>query len=187
MKGKNIESLSEWRPSVHEVVAECFAEINDKPCWNPKQGHGSFITIEFGEPHLIVRATASPTDKHPERRIATVRGDWHLWIYCCGWIIVQDGQQLAHSESSRETIGFALARLSGQILIRVSVVPETGASVFEFDLGGRLETSRQIEPPNEEPDENWMLFDNKENVLSYRADGKYAYHHKDEITNEWFS
>jgi hypothetical protein len=28
--------------------------ILGKPCWNVKRGHGSFLTLEFGQPHLVV-------------------------------------------------------------------------------------------------------------------------------------
>jgi hypothetical protein len=180
-----MELFSERLPTVHEKVADCFSRIADKPCWDPKQGHGSFLTFEFGEPYLTIREINDTKSKNAKRRTVTVRGAWHLWIYCCHWKISQDEQETAHSESSRETIEIALARLRGQILSSVSVIPESGASVFEFDLGGRLETSRYIDLSGEDPDENWFLSDNQGKVLSYRADGRYSYHRSDETTFEW--
>jgi hypothetical protein len=32
-----------------------FKGILGKPCWDVKPGHGSFLTMEFGKPHLEVR------------------------------------------------------------------------------------------------------------------------------------
>ena len=56
--------------------------------------HGSFVTLEFGEPHLEVR---EPRDAEPDtspklrelfaRRNVTIRGEWHLWVYCSSWSI----------------------------------------------------------------------------------------------------
>lgn len=56
-------------------------------CWIPRQGHGTGITIEFGEPHLSVQepmtAVGPATDrvrKVLSRRRVFIVGDWHLWI-----------------------------------------------------------------------------------------------------------
>ncbi len=180
------EFSSRKKPTIHKIVADRFAKINDKPCWNPRQGHGSSLTFEFGEPHLIIEERNSKRSQYGKRRNATVRGEWHLWIYCCHWNISLEGRLAAHSESSREIIEIALAHLRGQILTKVSVTPRTGASSFEFDLGGRLET-RRYEHFNDdgEPYPSWMFFDNQEHVLTYRADGKYAYQLSIKPTESW--
>jgi hypothetical protein len=43
-------------------------------------------------------------------------------------------------------------------------------SVFEFDLGGRLETK-----PYDRTSEQWLLYEPNGDVLAVRADRKYSY------------
>ncbi|HEY9789259.1 MAG TPA: hypothetical protein V6D22_02590 [Candidatus Obscuribacterales bacterium] len=194
MSDKIYDLASRERPTVHKAVADSFAQIKDKPCWNAKQGHGSFLTFEFGEPSLVVneyqRTSGKPgPDENPKvsRRTATVRGQWHLYIFCCHWkITFNDGTEAA-SDSSREEIEKALAKLSGQILSKATVAPRNGSSQFVFDLGGKLQTMPYEENTRSgEPHENWMFFE-AENVLTYRADGKYAFHPPDKTSKEWFT
>ena len=75
------------RPKIEEVISAVLGKI----AWGVKQGYGSFLTFEFGDPHLRIREPGSiSTDasetvrKHCSRRILTVCGDWHLRIFCCG-------------------------------------------------------------------------------------------------------
>ena len=105
-----------------------FAPMYGLPSWRVEQGHGSFITIEFGEQTRFVG------------RSAHVHGDWHLWIYMCGWSISVDDQELAHSESDRVTIARALGVLNGQALTRYEAVAGNDTRRrFTFDLGCNLE------------------------------------------------
>ena len=60
--------------------------------------------------------------------------------------------------------------LDGQRLVKAWVVPRGMRSVFEFDLGGRLETK-----PFDRSSEQWLLFEPRGNVLLVRADKKYWY------------
>lgn len=138
------------------------------PAWNAQQGHGSFLTFEFGQPRLVVREWQS--SKGDLRRHAYAQGQWHLWIYCCHWRITQDRQQSAHSEDTRETIGRAVVQLAGQLLTAVNVTPQDGKSTFHFDLGGRIETWPY---GDDSSDEQWMIL-SATDAFSFRADGHYA-------------
>lgn len=138
------------------------------PAWGVKQGHGSFLTFEFGEPELAVEERH--TAERGLRRSAHVHGQWHLWIYCCHWRVVQEGLQLAWSEDADRIIGHATAVLNGQKLLAVNVAPEEGRSTFSFDLGGSLETW----PYGDDPaDEQWTILATGE-AFAYRADGTYT-------------
>jgi hypothetical protein len=137
------------------------------PAWGVKQGHGSFLTFEFGEPKLEVSERQS--DERGLRRSAFVRGQWHLWIYCCHWRVLQDGTQLACSEDTNEIIARAAATLNGQKLLAVRVDPSQGRSTFKFDLGGALETWPYGDDPT---DKQWIVFTETE-AFAYRADGFY--------------
>jgi hypothetical protein len=137
------------------------------PAWGVKQGYGSFLTFDFGEPTLKVEDR-----RHPEKGLrhdAYVKGQWHLWIYCCCWRAIQDEVQLAWSEDSRADIDRAAAILNGQKLLGIEVTPADGRSVFTFDLGGSLETWPYGDDPTTE---QWMIFAGGD-VFAYRADGAY--------------
>lgn len=74
----------------------------DHPAWGAKQGYGSFLTIEFGEPELKIHEWHS--EKRGFQRQAYVQGQWHIWIYCCEWHLSVGDQQIAWSEDGRENI-----------------------------------------------------------------------------------
>jgi len=144
----------------------------DLPCWGVRQGYGSFLTFEFGEPRLEVY------ERHREGRLhrqAFVTGQWHLWIYCCHWRILQDEAQLAWSEDDRDVIERATGRINGQKLLDVAISPEDGRSTFMFDLGGSLETWPY---GKDSTDEQWSIMAITDTV-SYRADGLYSHHSND--------
>jgi hypothetical protein len=140
------------------------------------------LTFEFGEAHLEI---AAPRDRlfiiSPRLeftapcRSASVTGEWHLWIYLCAWSIACGDRQLAHSESPDVRINRAVHFLNGQEIRRVEIDATDGRTLFEFDLGGILRTW-----PCDGADEQWMLFDPSGNVLTVRADGRFAYHSSDE-------
>ena len=58
-------------------------------------------------------------------------------------------------------------------------------TVFEFDLGGRLETFPYSETTEEsEPEEQWMLFQPSGMVFTFRSDGKYSHQMGNDRTPE---
>lgn len=128
------------------------------PCWGVKQGHGSFLTFEFGERGLDPR--------RPDG------GEWHLWIYCCHWRAVRAGRQLAWSEDSRGLIGQTVTMINGQQLLAVKVDPDRGRSTFHFERGDSLETW-PYDDDEEDDDEQWLVMSRGE-AFSYRADGFYS-------------
>ena len=143
------------------------------PAWGVKQGHGSFLTFEFGEPALEV--TEWKSAEKNLRRLAFVQGRWHLWIYCCNWRAFHDGAPLAWSEDTNDIIGRAAATLNGQKLTSVCLDTKQGRSTFAFDLGGSLETWPSGEDAT---DEQWSILGNSD-AFAYRADGHYMLQPKD--------
>ena len=125
--GMNIEATQ-------EPLKTILSPILGLPAWGVKRGHGSFLTLKFGDSKLKVSERQSEGRLH---RSAHVHGEWHLWIYCCHWRALQDGTQLAWSEDANDMIGRAAARLNGQKLMAVNVNPMEGRSTFTFDLVGR--------------------------------------------------
>ena len=145
------------------IIDDKFQPLLGKFCWNVQRGSASYLTFEFGEPHLVVREPRKVPESRPQewkdhmaRRYVTFRGDWHLWIYMCHWEAYYRGELIGHAESSDETINIVAEKLDGQRLDNVSV-DDTYATTFEFDLGGTLVTIPWEE--EDEPNEQWMLFE----------------------------
>lgn len=159
------------------VIDEVFESVVGKPCWQVRLGYGSFLTCEFGQPQLVVdqprqrtyRFSRALQTKLPMRS-AYVRGDWHLWIYCCAWSLHYENRRLAHSESAKKRIEQSLHLLNGQALVAVSVEPSNARTLFTFDLGCTLRTW-----PYDADSDQWMLFEPSGNVLTVRADGRYSH------------
>jgi hypothetical protein len=174
---------------VTPIFKRSFAKVYGKPCWGVKQGHGSFLTLEFGKPHLEIRepivaraGTSRRVRAGLARRGAYIHGDWHLWIYCCAWEALLDDKQVAHNESSDSRIARAADFLNGQKLVRFSIAPRGTRCCFEFDLGGVLKTR-----PYGRNDEQWLLYEPTGKVLTLRADRRYSYHSssRSEVKTGW--
>lgn len=148
------------------VVQDVVAPLIGQPLWGARQGYGSFITLEFCAPELIVNEWQSASGEL--RRQAYVRGRWHVWIYCCAWRFTAHGEPVAWSEDSRDTIARATAMLDGQKLTGLSLNPNAGTTRFTFDLGGQLDTWPVHGDPTEE---QWFIY-GPERVFAYRADGR---------------
>jgi hypothetical protein len=167
------------------IIQDVFRPILGKPCWQVKQGYASFVTFEFGEPHLHIqeprKATKQATEKvrrNAARRRIFVHGDWHLWIYICDWRFFFKGEEIANHTSSRKVVKKAILELDGQALTSVTI-KQSYVSIFEFDLGGKIEIS-----PNhkdyEKTSQLWFLYEPSGNVFTLRADGKYSRAQEDE-------
>jgi hypothetical protein len=157
-----------------------FSRLVGKPCWEVKRGFGSFLTIEFGEPHLEVREPRESTSELKKvrdlisRRTVHVRGEWHLWIYCCHWGVFDGSGRLVGDTSSKKAIDRAAKYLNGQALVAGALVPRGMRTVWEFDLGATPETK-----PYNRTDEQWMLYEPEGKVLTVRADKHYSYGSED--------
>jgi hypothetical protein len=171
---------------IDPVFEDVFGKIYGQPCWRVSPGHGSFLTLEFGEPHLEVSEPEPANPKYSAKmnrslasRRVFIHGDWHLWIYCCDWKVTDRGKFVGKN-TSPASYERAAGFLDGQKLLRVEILARPCRSVFEFDLGARLETR-----PYDRHSEQWMFFDRAAHkVLTLRADGFYSYHRSDQGGSE---
>lgn len=159
-----------------------FSNLYGKPCWQVRPGYGSFLTLEFGKPHLEIRdiradakSRSSPTKLG--RRSVVVHGDWHLWICCCEWD-VRNRQRLVGDSSKKSRVQSASNFLDGQKLTRFSIAPKTFECAFHFDLGAVLRTR-----PYDRHSDQWLLYEPSHRVLVLRADGYYKYARSDAPDN----
>lgn len=165
---------------INQRIKKSFNKIKKLPCWGVDAGQGSMISFEFGEPSLKIREPIKPT-KHMQknikeildRRRVTVNGEWFLWIYCCDWI-VKENKKIIGDSTTKLRMEKASKFLDGQKLINVIIRPRGCRTVFEFDLGGILETK-----PYDKISEQWLFYEPDGKVLTLRADKMFSYGHKD--------
>jgi len=157
-------------------IKRSFARLLGMPCWGVSRGFGSFLTLEFGSPHLVVREPMPPTAEASARvkqllarRSVHVRGRWHLWIHSCQWRVVTKGRVVGDWTTPRR-IERAARELNGQKLQDVTVGRRGAGTHFAFDLGAELETK-----PYDRSSEQWFLYEPDGRVLTWRADRKYQY------------
>jgi hypothetical protein len=155
-----------------DPIAKVFANIIGKPAWLVRRGYASYLTFEFGEPHLEFREPI-PDSKIGllRRRNISVRGDWHLWIRSCDWRVTVDGGEVARSESADHLIDAAARALDSRQLLAVDV-DRTGSCRFTLELGALLETTPY---DDDRQTDQWLLFAPDGNVLTLRGDAKYCW------------
>jgi hypothetical protein len=166
---------------------DVLADVLELPCWGVKRGQGSFLTLEFGEPHLLIREPVQTTSTSPRvrrtlaRRHVYVAGEWHLWLYCCNWRLLSGARVVGDSSAVRR-VERAARHLDGQRLLGVSLRPRGARTRFIFDLGATLETW-----PYDRTSEQWHLYTPDGRVLTFRADRKYAVTKANEtaLTSAW--
>lgn len=142
------------------------------PCWQAKQGYGSYLSLDFGTPVLKIREFSSDSDK---KRHATVIGSYTLVFSTCYWRLEHKENTLIHCESSREDISNALYNLCGESLCKVFVFPESRESQFCFEFGSVIACMPYEElDPDGAPYGCWALLSPSGTLFEYRADGKYS-------------
>jgi hypothetical protein len=126
-------------------VQDLFKPLLGQLAWHVRCGIGSFLTLEFGEPHIVTREpiVAGPRRSEQARRDLARRrifvvGDWHLWIQYCDWKISVSDYSL-NSGSAAISSDECLSDLDGQRLVAVTGGVSPNSWKFDFDLGGALE------------------------------------------------
>jgi hypothetical protein len=169
-----------------QTFHDAFAPLLGLPAWSVKRGHGSFVTLEFGNPRLDVREpdrslriVESPrTERILRRRRVTPVGDWHLWIYLSAWELRQGGETIATWDFDVDSVDAALSELDGQVLKTFDLRPSPFETVFDFDLGGQL-VVRPYESASLDPEELWLLYEPSGEVLTLRSDATFCHHPSD--------
>lgn len=87
-------------------------------------GHGSFLTVELGEPETA----------------GGMHGIFHLWVYLAGWRLENATEVIAASEDDREELARKVAVLDGRILTKIIIEQPSLSARFEFDQGLVLAT-----------------------------------------------
>jgi len=155
-------------------IREFFNPFIDQLAWQVRRTHGSFLTMEFGAPHLTVREpiAASPDTslrikRNLQRRHVDVTGDWHFWVQYGDWRISTANGVLTSDHPWGSEFDECLRDLEGQRLVSVDRGIRERSCAFKFDLGGILE----IWPSTEIPEDQWSLYSWDGDIVTCRNDG----------------
>lgn len=147
---------------------DIFMPLIGRTAWQVKRGIGSFLTLEFGWPHLNIRqprtseSDSNIVNAHFRRRRVTVTGDWHFWIQNCHWEVVTVAGSANHNDCAAD-IDMQLIELDGQILCAIDKVASTNEIILAFDLNAFI----KLRPTSELPDENqWGLYEFEGRIIT---------------------
>ncbi|VAV85951.1 hypothetical protein MNBD_BACTEROID02-925 [hydrothermal vent metagenome] len=102
-----------------------------------------------------------------------MKGEHSFFVYMSNWKIYAKENELAHDESERDEIEFALRFINGQKLNSIIINTKENITELEFDLGGMIVISD--ENYADEINELWSYYTELDKVLTYRNDRKASY------------
>lgn len=147
-----------------------------------RRGHGNFLTMEFGNPHLSVRepiitshSSSNKVERILQRRHIDVVGDWRLWVQYAEWKLTTNHDVLTNKDPAGSPSDECLRALDGQRFLSVESGSTRGSYVFRFDLGGVLE----IRPSTEIPDDQCSLYIWEGDIVSCSSTGKLVHRGRD--------
>ncbi len=155
-----------------EIINNYFKQIYGLKVRNIKQGHGSFLTMEFGKDLEYERKVRGKIEKEK-------RGEWYFWIYMSAWRIDDNFKPIAGCEDSRKTITKALKKIENEKLMNVEILNPAYDMKIEFD-NSIIINLFSIYTEDEGDSENWMLFTPEKKVLSIGPGGKLRYENSGE-------
>ncbi|MDA9056820.1 hypothetical protein N9K49_03165 [Flavobacteriaceae bacterium] len=162
-----------------EKIQDILQPIIGQFVWGVEQGYGSFLNLEFGNPKTEFSGIYKPKEKNKfpfnkfENRHVKIKGEHSLFIYMSNWKIYARENELAHDESERDEIEFALGFINGQKLNKIIINTNKNITELEFDLGGIIVISD--ENYADEINELWNFYTESNKVLTYRNDRKASF------------
>ena len=109
-----------------------FKKIVNLKARNITLGHGSFLTIDFGEDIKEEHKTKGQSKVY-------TRGEWFLWLYMCFWRIEYHNKLIVGSEDKREEIELATTLINNQKLIFFNISPFNDLEL-DFESGHKIRT-----------------------------------------------
>jgi hypothetical protein len=144
------------------IFKTCFEPLIGQPARQVTPGHGSFLTMEFGDP-----------------------SKGHLWLYCCDWHVYENNKLVgdASLKSSLKTRIIRAAKyLEGKKLMSVSMSQDGRNLTLDFERGGQLVTD-----PYDRDSEQWFLYTPQGDCLVARADRLYSFGSSDSSADTWLA
>lgn len=150
-----------------EIINSYFKQIYGLKVRNIKQGHGSFLTMEFGKDLKYEVKVQGKIEKEK-------RGEWYFWIYMSAWRIDDHFKPIAGCEDSRSRIINALKKIETQKLINIEILNPAYDMKIEFE-NSIIINLFSIYTEDENDSENWLLFTPEKKVLSTGPGNKLKY------------
>lgn len=161
--------------NVLEKPEDAFLPIVGKFAWGVRRGHGTFLTMEFGAPHLIVRepiiaspSTSPRVKRNLAKRRVTIAGHWHFWIQYSCWEIHTANYSVTNKDEDVSLVDEALSELDGQILLSAAPGEAPNSCVLNFDLEGSICMSPSPEIDNDQ----WSIHEVGCEIISFDNNGK---------------
>jgi len=147
-----------------ELANNLFKNIKGLKPTRAIQGHGSFITIDFGRDF---------SEEMKTRTGVKIRhyGEWRLWVYMCAWRIDINKKPCAGSEDSREKIESCLKELAQRELNEVIILNDAFDSTLIF--GNDIEL--HLFSFYTEEHEQWMFFTPENKVFTAGPKNQWSY------------
>lgn len=157
-----------------QSAEDAFLPIIGQLVWSVRRSHGTFLTMEFGSPHLSVREPiAVPSDassgvrRNLAKRRVSIVGDWHFWIKYAQWEIRTASFSMRSEDAEVALIEEALDELDGQILLSATAGTVLNSCVLRFDLGASI----HVWPSPEINDDQWSVYEINGRIISCDTDG----------------
>lgn len=159
-------------------VKQLFEPFVGQTVWQVRRGHGSFLVMEFGNPHLSVREPIITSPGSPDkvrrnlqRRHIDVVGDWRLWVQYAEWKLTSRYGVLTNNDPDGSPSDECLSDLDGQQLLLVGPGMKERSCSLAFDLGGALD----MWPSESVPEEQWSLYGWEGDIVSCSHDGQLVF------------
>jgi hypothetical protein len=144
------------------TITDFFSLLNGAYIWGFKQSSGRIISLEFGEPHLHVRAPKDVSHLTKEKHL--IHKYTHRNVYPIGHysLFIESGVWKVKTQNSNGDEKKALTELSGQILKNTTY--KDNILHLTFDLGGELIINHSPSLYDDETETLWTLFNTKQNT-----------------------
>jgi hypothetical protein len=153
-----------------QEIGEIVRPLLGSAGWNARIGHGSFLTIEFGESRLV----GQRRDETP-----LTGGEWHLWIYCSAWRVETPTAVLGACEDPRDRMMNAAAALNGRLLLAVELRDPSLETTFRFEGGHALRVFPIYTSPSGADPAHWMLYTPGHMILTVGPASSWSYQRSD--------
>jgi hypothetical protein len=150
--------------SNNRIFSDIFKKFQNEKARNVRLGHGSFITIEFGNVITIQSQIRGKT-------VSRKRREWLFWIYMSAWRLDNSQKVLVGSNDSKDLICKTLKKLEGKKVL--DILPLNSA----LDLSLFFESGLCLSTFSFETQENdhWYLYTPEEKVFCAGPGSKYSY------------
>jgi len=152
-----------------ELASNIFTKLKGIKPTRAIQGHGSFITIDFGRDF---------SEEMKTRTGIKIRhyGEWRLWVCMCAWRIDINKKPCAGSEDSREKIKDCLSQIVERELSECIILN----NAFDAKLVFGTDIELYLFSFHTEEEKQWLLFTPEKKVFVAGPNSEWSYHDSDQ-------